>query len=155
MIFTGKVPKPWEKSGTITITDSLSNNSFTLPTFGALSIVFSALNIVKAMIELNISQVHVDKIGNSRAFFKKFVGCCLCHFPFLATGAYFRIAFCTLSYTYLGNFALVPIGTFWIANLFIGYSHFNQYRNPLWLSSFVSIFFPVFLSMKLINKKYV
>ena len=149
----GKVPKLWETSGTITITDSLSNNCFTLPTFGTLSIVFSALNIVKAMIELNISQVHVDKIENSKAFFKKFVGCCLCHFPFLAAGAYFRITSCTISYTYLGNFALVPIGIFWIANLFIGYRYFDQKQNPLWLICFVSIFFPVFLSMKLINER--
>ena len=153
LVFMGKVPKPWKTSGTFTIADPLSENEITLPTFGTLSIFFSTISIAKAMIEFNISQVHVDKIGNSTKFFKKFVGSCARHLPFLASGAYFRTAFCILSYTYLGNFALLPIGMFWIANLVIGYRHFDQKRNPLWLISFVSIFFPVFLSMKLINKR--
>ena len=153
LVFMGKVPKPWKTSGTFTIADPLSENEITLPTFGTLSIFFSTISIAKAMIEFNISQVHVDKIGNSKKFFKIFVGSCARHLPFLASGAYFRTAFCILSYTYLGNFALLPIGMFWIANLVIGYRHFDQKRNPLWLISFVSIFFPVFLSMKLINKR--
>ena len=116
LIFMGKVPKPWETSGTITITDSLSNNSFTLPTFGALSIIFSALNIVKAMIELNISQVHVDKIGNSKAFFKKFVGCCLCQNSDVSSHIRNKLQPCLASTTIW--FSLFPLLTFCAAHIF-------------------------------------
>ena len=151
----GKVAKPWTTAGQLTIVEPILKNTITLPTYGAFSIFFSTISIIKAMIGFNIIQVHVDKIVDSKKFFKKFVGCFICHLPFLATGAYFRIAFCTISYTYLGNFAILPIGLFWIANLIIGYRHFNRNRNPLWLISFVSIFFPVCLSMKLIDQRYV
>ena len=149
----GKIPKPWNTNGSTTFTDSLTGNIVTLPTFGAFSMVFSAVNIIKSMIEFNITQVHINEINDSTRFFK-FIGCCLYHLPFLSTAAYFRISFSVLSVMYLGNFASIPIGLFWIANLNIGYRHFQQSRhlNPLWLISFVSIFTPVCFSMKKIHK---
>ena len=150
----GKIPKPWNTHGSITFTDSLTGNDVTLPTLGAFSMIFSAINIIKSMIEFNIIQVHINEIKDSTRFFK-FIGCCLYHLPFLSTAAYFRISFFVLSVMYLGNFAVIPIGLFWIANLTIGYRHFQRSRhlNPLWLISFVSILMPVCFSMKKIEKR--
>ena len=53
LVTTGKVPKPWNDTGTIQITDFLTGNALTLPTTGAVSMAFSLISILKACPYLN------------------------------------------------------------------------------------------------------
>ena len=92
----------------------------------------------------------LDNITTTERFMR-FVRKVVDHLPFLTTAGYFRIASSILFITYLGTFAFIPIGIFWITLLFIGYQKFRLDLNPLWLISFVSLFVPACFTMKRID----
>ena len=106
------------------------------------------------MTEFNLVQVHLDEIVDLKHLFK-FVGCCMCHVPFLLTGTYFRLSFAVLSAAYLDKLGLIPILIFWIANVAIGYKLFDRSCHPLWLISFVSIYIPVCFGIRKYKHGYV
>ena len=125
LIATGKVPKPWNTTATVQITDILTGNTLTLPTTGAISIIFSMISILKAAIEFNVFNVHMDYITNSEMFFQ-FIRIICDHITFLISSSFFRIASIVMAITYLGSFAFVPIAIFWIVHLIIGYKWYVE-----------------------------
>ena len=124
MIVSGKIPKPWETAGTVQITDYLTGNTVTLPTSGAISIVFSIISLLKAAIEFNVFHVHIDSITDSKKFFE-FIQIVFDHIAFLTTSSLFRIVSVLLSVTYFGTFGLIPPAVFWIVHLIIGYKKYE------------------------------
>ena len=56
----GKIPKPWmEDSEGLKLTDWNQNVIF-LPTISGISLLFSILSMIKAVIEFNIIRVHIE-----------------------------------------------------------------------------------------------
>ena len=56
----GKIPKPWmEDSEGLKLTDWNQNVIF-LPTISGISLLFSVLSMIKAVIEFNIIRVHIE-----------------------------------------------------------------------------------------------
>ena len=95
----------------------------TLPTSGAVSIVFSIISLLKAAIEFNVFHVHIDSITDSEKFFE-FLRIVFDHIAFLTTSSLFRIVSVLLSVTYFGIFGLIPVAIFWIVHLLIGYKKY-------------------------------
>ena len=63
LILNGKIPKPWHAYGQITLIDWYGNE-LALPTTAVISLAFSILSMMKALIEFNIIRVHIQVSGN-------------------------------------------------------------------------------------------
>ena len=148
MILIGKIPKPWTETGTFTFSDAYGNET-TLPTIATLSMVFSALSMLKALVSFNIINVHIQNVDSPKRVIK-LISFAMNHLVYFVSTATFRIGSITLLYSYLNEYALIPVAIFWLANLAYGYkkAYGNERRPsvdaPYWLISFSSIFFPVY-----------
>ena len=92
-----------------------------LPTTATISLLFSAMSIMKAIVEFNIIRVHIDDIRDAKKFVK-FVRHIFDHLPYLTVAAIFQMTSIALILTYLNQFGFIPIVALWIINLIIGYS---------------------------------
>ena len=120
LIFCGKVPKPWDLTRDFVFSDS-AGNSIYIPTTSTISLIFSVLSILKAIIEFNIQKLHVTDIDDMPQFVKV-LEIIASHLPYFVTSTFFRISSFVISLTYLNQFGFVPIFLLFIANLILGYA---------------------------------
>ena len=59
LILTGRIPLPWKQNAVIQIKD-FNGNVIPFPTTAAFSLCFSALSMMKAVVNINILRVHVN-----------------------------------------------------------------------------------------------
>ncbi len=141
LILNGKIPKPWEDVGQVTIRDYYGN-PLTLPTTAMISLAFSIASMLKSVVEFNIIRVHIqDLVSGERILL--FIEKVCDHLPFLLSATVFRISAATIFVTYIHSYSAAPFALFWISNLAIGYYQFNLEKIPLWLISFTALFMPV------------
>ena len=116
----GIIPRPWTESGSFHFSDS-KGNLWTLPTTSMFSMIFSLLSIFKALVELNIVDIHVSNINGFSKI--KWLILSICdHLAFFLTTTVFRILALSLLFTYLANFlGIIPIVVFMFVNLIYGY----------------------------------
>lgn len=150
LIFSGKVIKPWDDDTVWSFTD-LSGNKLSLPATATMSMTFSCISMFKAVIELNIFRIHIDDVDDTIKL-KQLVGHILNHLAFFSSCLFFRLCSFALFLTYLSApFGLFPVAIFWVFNVGIGYCKFESKDAPLWLTSFISAFFPLYCSMKAVK----
>ncbi len=142
LIFVGKIPNPlYQSQVQVSFVDS-AGNSLTLPHSSLMSIGFSLISMLKSLVEFNIIGTHIEEVSNF-AQFARFCRHCIDHLPFFATSLIFRLTSMALCLTYFNELGLVPVAIFWLVNVVMGYNASHLESNPLWLMSFVSLFFPV------------
>ena len=142
LILIGKIPKPWTETGTFTFSDAYGNET-TLPTVAALSMVFSALSMLKALVSFNILNVHICNVDSSKKLIR-LISIVMNHLAYFVSTVAFRVGSITLLYSYLNEYALVPVALFWLLNLSYGYQKLVGSGAPYWLISFSAIFFPIY-----------
>lgn len=173
LILNGKIARPWEQVGSLTVRD-WHGNELHLPTTAAISLTFSLASIAKAIIDFNIIRVHIEDVSSARKVLQS-VELILSHLPFLASAAFFRVATVIVLLTYVNAFAFLPVAIFWFCCLAIGYRRFqdtlilnleilyckilklfsfNLEKIPLWLISFISLFFPICFTTHPVTPKY-
>ena len=57
----GIIPKPWTQSDTFVLEDWYGNK-ISLPTTSTMALIFSVLNMIKAVISFNVIRIH-SKVG--------------------------------------------------------------------------------------------
>ena len=119
LIVNGEVPKPWNIKGEFTFKD-WSGNEVKFVTVALFSLVFSALAMLKAVIMINVINVHISEISTCRKVLQ-FLLVVISHIPYFVSTACFRIGTIVLLLCYLNNFGSIPIIVFWMANVVYGY----------------------------------
>ena len=120
-----------------------------MPFTASLCITFSVISIMKAVMEFNVTRVHFETPKLWSDFFKN-LPIYFDMMPFLAAGAFFRIASIIFIMTYLQVLGLVPIIIFLIANIVINQITLKEEMDhvPNWLIMFMSLFVPACFSTK-------
>ena len=119
LIVNGKVPKPWNITGEFTFKD-WSGNEVKFVTIALFSLVFSALSMLKAVIMINVINVHISEISICRKVLQ-FLLVVISHITYFISTAFFRIGTIILLMCYMNNFGFIPIIVFWMTNVAYGY----------------------------------
>ena len=60
----GKIPRPWDSTNQLTLTD-WHGNTVEIAATAAISMIFSVISVIKAVVEFNIFRVHIQVIESS------------------------------------------------------------------------------------------
>ena len=115
----------------------------TLSTIAVLSMAFSFLNMLRALVNFNIFFVQVWNVDSGKKLIR-LISIIVNHLVYFLSTTVFRVGSITLFYSYMNNYVALFIAIFWLANLLYGYKELAPVGAPYWLISFTSIFIPVY-----------
>ena len=121
LMMKGVLPLPWDQGfDTSTIEDSKGNTvNFTIP---AASIFFSAINIIKCALMVNIFNVYIGQVDSLKTF-KYYASLAGGHLPFFVHSVCLRVLAYAFFAVYLNEiYCWVPVFLIWLSNLLIGNS---------------------------------
>ena len=118
------LPQPWDQGvDTNTITDSKGNTiNFHIP---AASIFFTAIDMIKCALMVNIFNVYIGQVDSLKTF-KYYINMASGHIPFFAHSICLRVLAYAFFAVYLNESCLVPVFFIWLSNLLIGNSEIDN-----------------------------
>ena len=119
------LPLPWNQGfDTNTITDSKGNTiNFHIP---AASVFFTALDMVKCALMVNIFNVYIGQVDCLKTF-KYYINLATGHTPFFVHSICLRVLAFAFFAVYLNEiYCMVPVFLIWLSNLLIGNSEIQN-----------------------------
>ena len=124
LMMTDVLPLPWDQGhSTATIEDSKGNTiNFHIP---AASIFFTAIDMIKCALMVNIFNVYIGQVGRLSTF-KYYINLAAGHLPFFVHSICLRVLAYAFFAVYLNAYCLVPVFLIWLSNLLIGNSEVHN-----------------------------
>ena len=146
LVLNGVIVLDWNQISSLSFTD-LEGNTIYLPYTASLNMFFSIISILKALLDFNVSIVHVKDILSSMCIS---IMTYLEFLPFLATSAFFKIASLIGIMTYLQILGFIPLAVIFISSIVINQIILKGVMNvvPNRLIMFMSIFVPACFNTK-------
>ena len=157
LVLNGVLDLGWDNLSSWTITD-LEGNTISLQFTATLCIIFSVISILKSVVNFNVAKIHDSTLKSlSWSGLAKSLPIYLDFVPYLASGAFFRIASVISILAFFNVMGLIPIVLFLIANFIINQITLRKAMSdvPHWLIMFMAIFVPACFSVKKSRKKLV